>query len=132
MLRLKFYGIAVLISLISVSFSSSTFASEGGEGSKAKACPYAQDQHVDLGGHPLVIPQSAFGGKADETIIDGYRITPDVAQLKLVIVGPYSEVWEAGLSVLAGGKTCTAYYVGAPGMINMSTTIASPKTPLRN
>jgi hypothetical protein len=128
MFRLTFSLAAVLAGMAATGFPSPAQASEGGEGGKANACPYAQDQHVDIGGRPLVIPQSAFAGKSDDVMIGDYRVAPDVGQLKLIIVGPNSEIWEAGLSVLVGGKRCTAYYVGTPVLINAPIAAAPHRT----
>lgn len=85
-------------------------AAEGG----GNNCPWAQDLKLDFGRKSITVPQSLFDGKTQDAVIDGYQLTPDIRALSLRIVGPRGETWQAALTLLAGGKRCTAFYVGRP------------------
>lgn len=84
-------------------------AAEGG----GSGCPWAQDVKLDLGnGRALTVPQAIFDPKNPNTAVDGYELRPNIEALSLTIYGPRGEVWQAALTRIAGGKRCTAFYVG--------------------
>lgn len=102
---------AVLSAAVSLS-SGPALASDGAKAG-GNGCPWAQDVTLEVNGKALTINQSVFTAKAIEpTVIDGYKLFPEVDQLKLRIVGPRGREWEAALTRLAGGKRCNAFYVG--------------------
>jgi hypothetical protein len=106
-------------------------ANEGG--SKAKTCPWAKEIHLMLGAQALEMPQTVFTAKTIPVNVGGFDIIPDLAKLKIVIVDPYSDTWEASLTVLNGGERCTNYYVGEATLVNspliQSTIATGAKTP---
>lgn len=92
----------------------------GGGGGEAKTnpCPWTQDVKLSIGGQELVVPQAAFTAKTSQVSLDGYELIPALDQLVLRIIGPHGDLWEASMTRLAGGKRCTAFYVGKPFMVS--------------
>ncbi|WP_448207340.1 hypothetical protein [Azospirillum sp. sgz302134] len=84
-------------------------ASEKGGG--GGGCPWAQDVTLEIGNKTLKLGQDAFTS-TEPLSIDGFQIYPLVNQLKLRILGPKGQEWEAALTRLQGGKRCNAFYVG--------------------
>lgn len=99
---------------------------QANEGGGKAVCPWAKDLHIDVGGHPLVLPQTIFEGKAQQVAIDGYEVLPNVGQLKVTIIGPYADMWEAALTFIDGGKRCMTYYVGEPVLVSEPQSSPSP------
>ncbi|MCW2244534.1 hypothetical protein M2352_000125 [Azospirillum fermentarium] len=85
-------------------------ASEGG--GAANTCPWSQDIKVKIGKKELTISQDMLNPKAGQQVIDGYELRPNLDQLRLNILTPRGEMWEASLTLLVRGKRCAAYYVG--------------------
>lgn len=90
----------------------------GGGGAATSVCPWAKELHLSIAGHALVVPQAVFDSKVKPVSIDGYDLLPDIDKLKLIIIDPYSDIWEVALTLLAGGKRCRAFYGGTPIMIS--------------
>ena len=84
-------------------------------------CPWAQDVKLDLNGKTLTLNQEAFSPKGEPLDLEGYQIFPLLDQLKLRILGPRGQEWEAGLTRLSGGKRCQAFYVGKPFQVSDET-----------
>ncbi|PNQ96049.1 hypothetical protein C1S70_25820 [Azospirillum argentinense] len=84
-------------------------------------CPWAQDVKLDLNGKTLTLNQEAFSAKGEPLDLEGYQIFPLLDQLKLRILGPRGQEWEAGLTRLSGGKRCQAFYVGKPFQVSDET-----------
>ncbi|MGR0188293.1 hypothetical protein [Azospirillum aestuarii] len=84
-------------------------------------CPWAQDVKLDLNGKTLTLNQDAFSAKGEPLDLEGYQIFPLLDQLKLRILGPRGQEWEAGLTRLSGGKRCQAFYVGKPFQVSDET-----------
>ncbi|AWJ83279.1 hypothetical protein TSH58p_06895 [Azospirillum sp. TSH58] len=84
-------------------------------------CPWAQDVKLDLNGKTLTLNQDAFSAKGEPLALEGYQIYPLLDQLKLRILGPRGQEWEAGLTRLSGGKRCQAFYVGKPFQVSDET-----------
>lgn len=84
-------------------------------------CPWAQDVKLDLNGKTLTLNQDAFSTKGEPLDLEGYQIYPLLDQLKLRILGPRGQEWEAGLTRLSGGKRCQAFYVGKPFQVSDET-----------
>lgn len=96
-------------------------ANEKGGGAGGNGCPWAQDVTLDLNGKTLTLNQDAFSAKGEPLDVDGYQIFPLLDQLKLRILGPRGQEWEAGLTRLSGGKRCQAFYVGKPFQVSDET-----------
>ena len=75
-------------------------------------CPWAQDVTLELDGKPVKLAQDAFSASGEPVNVDGFQIYPLLNQLKLRIVGPHGQEWEAAMTRLSGGKRCNAFYVG--------------------
>lgn len=93
-------------------------ASEKGGGAGGNGCPWAQNVTLELNGKTLTLNQDAFSAKGEPLDIDGYQIFPLLEQLKLRILGPRGQEWEAALTRLSGGKRCQAFYVGKPFQVS--------------
>lgn len=106
------------------------FANEGKAGG-GNTCPWLQAITLNIGGKTLTIEQSAFAGRAEPQMVDGYQIFPLVDQLKLRIVSPRGEEWEAGLTRLTGGKRCNVFYAGKPIQVSDSESNAGSVTVMR-
>ena len=91
------------------------------KGSGGNGCPWALDVTLDLNGKTLTLNQGAFSPKGEPLDVDGYQIFPLLDQLKLRILGPRGQEWEAGLTRLSGGKRCQAFYVGKPFQVTDQT-----------
>ena len=87
-------------------------AAQASEGGGSKGCPWAQDVKLNLNGKSITVPQTIFDPKNSNPMVDGYELRPNLEALTLRIVGPRGEEWRAALTLLAGGKRCTAFYVG--------------------
>ena len=96
-------------------------AAEKGAGGGG-GCPWLQDVTLEVNGKTLTVTQSFFAGNGEPLDLDGYQIFPLLNQLKLRIVGPHGQEWEAGLTRLTGGKRCNAFYVGRPIQVSDSET----------
>jgi len=104
-------ALAAALMLAPALSASGARAAEGG----GNSCPWAQDVTLDFGdGRTLTVPQAIFNPKNPDTAIDGYELRPNVEALSLTIYAPRGEVWQAALTRIAGGKRCTAFYVGRP------------------
>lgn len=90
------------------------------EEGKSNTCPWAKENQILVGAHTLDLPQSVFTAKNFPVVIQGFNITPDVPKLKIIIVDPYNDLWEASLTQLSAGKRCTAFYVGEPSLVSSS------------
>ncbi|MDQ2105589.1 hypothetical protein [Azospirillum isscasi] len=100
---------------------STAAANEKGGGAGGNGCPWAQDVKLDLNGKTLTLNQEAFSAKGEPLDVEGYQIFPLLDQLKLRILGPRGQEWEAGLTRLVGGKRCQAFYVGKPFQVSDET-----------
>lgn len=83
-------------------------------------CPWAQDVTLEIAGKTLTLGQDTFTANGEPVTIEGFQIFPLLNQLKLRILGPKGQEWEAGLTRLSGGKRCNAFYVGKPYQISES------------
>ena len=81
-------------------------------------CPWAQDVTLEIAGRTLTLGQDAFSERGESVTIDGFQIFPLLNQLKLRILGPRGQEWEAALTRLSGGKRCQAFYVGKPFQVS--------------
>lgn len=102
---------AALVTAAGLLTAPAALASEGGGGA-ANTCPWSQDIKVKIGKKELVITQDMLNPKAGQQVIDGYELRPNLDQLRLNILTPRGEMWEASLTLLVRGKRCAAYYVG--------------------
>ncbi|WP_247878081.1 hypothetical protein [Azospirillum sp. TSO22-1] len=107
-------ALAAALMLAPALLASGARAAEGG----GNGCPWAQDVKLDFGdGRTLTVPQAIFDPKNPNTAIDGYELRPNIETLSLTIYAPRGEVWQAALTRIAGGKRCTAFYVGRPARV---------------
>lgn len=106
---------ALIPAVLAISPASASEKGGGGGG-----CPWIQDVKLDVGGKTLTVGQGFFTGSGEPLEQDGYHVYPLLNQLKLRIVGPHGQEWEAGLTRLTGGKRCNAFYVGKPVQVSDS------------
>jgi len=109
-LRVPRRAVACLFTAAVLLTAPAAFASEGA--GAANTCPWSQDITVKIGKKELVITQDMLNPKAGLQVIDGYELHPDLSQLRLQILTPRGEMWEASMTRLVRGKRCAAYYVG--------------------
>ncbi|MBP2312006.1 hypothetical protein [Azospirillum soli] len=114
------YGARALMCALLPVFLAAGPAAANEKGAGGGGCPWIQDVTLDVGGKTLTVGQGFFTSTGEPLEQDGYHVYPLVNQLKLRIVGPHGEEWEAGLTRLTGGKRCNAFYVGKPVQVSDS------------
>lgn len=108
-------AVACLFAVAALLAAPAVLASEGA--GAANTCPWTQDLKLKIGKKELVVTQEMLDPKAGQQVIDGYELRPNLDQLRLQILTPRGEMWEASLTRLVRGKRCAAYYVGKPFLV---------------
>jgi len=86
-------------------------AARAAEGGGAQ-CPWGSDLNFSVDGKKVTVPQSLFTAKVKQSTIGGFEVMADTNNLKLILVAPNGDTWEAALTVVDGGKRCIAFYAG--------------------
>ena len=118
--RVKLCALALtctLVSAVATTAPGTALANEKAAGGGG-GCPWAQDVTLEIAGKTLTLAQDVFSEKGESVTMEGFQIFPLVNQLKLRILGPKGQEWEAGLTRLSGGKRCNAFYVGKPYQVS--------------
>jgi hypothetical protein len=110
--RMNVCALALTCALVPAILTASPDTALASEKPAGGGCPWAQDVTLDLDGKPVKLAQDAFSASGEPVNVDGFQIYPLVNQLKLRIIGPRGQEWEAAMTRLSGGKRCNAFYVG--------------------
>jgi len=87
-------------------------------GGTANTCPWTKDIHITMGAQSLTLSQDIFSAKTIPISIKGFDVIPDVNKLKLLIIDPYRDMWQASLTLLSSTPRCVAYYAGQPYLVS--------------
>lgn len=99
----------LLAATLLAAFAPATAARAEGGGAQ---CPWGSDLNFSVDGKKVTVPQSLFTAKVKQTTIGGFEVMADTGNLKLILVAPNGDTWEAALTVVDGGKRCIAFYAG--------------------